>query len=104
LGERAPAAADRIENRAPQRSNEAVAQDLVNPALGCRMPAGEHRLDRQRAERQADPVFTDTVVDRLRHLETAAAHVADSSDRAKKSRDDAQGPIMRLFGTRQDAN
>ena len=104
LGQRTPAAADRIERRPAQPGLEAIPQDVVDTALGRRKTIGEHRLDRQRAERQADPAAADVIVDRLRDLEAAAAHVADQPDRAKKSRDDAERRVARLFLAGEDAN
>ena len=104
LGERPPAAAHGKEHRPREGELQPVAENLVDLALGGALALREHRLDRKGAERQTDPGLSHMVVDRLRHLETAAAHVADSPDRAKESGDDAERRIARLFGARQDAN
>ncbi len=104
LGQRSPAAADRIEDRPARRGLEAVAQDVVDAALGEGVTLGEQRLDRQRAERQADPMVSDMVVRGLRDLEAAAAHVADKPHGAEKSRDHAERRVTRLFFPGEDAN
>ena len=58
----------------------------VDRRLASAPSLGQQRLDRQGAERQADPALADPVVERLGDLEAAAAHVADQADRAGRSR------------------
>ncbi len=104
LGQRAPAAADRIERRPAERGRKFRLQHGVDAALGLRRALGEHRLDRQGAERQADPAVADPVIERLGDFETAAAHVADGPDRAEETGDHAQCGESRLLGSAQDAD
>ena len=87
LGEGPPAAADGVEDRlaqAPAAGSPAACASMRRLAAGTAL--GQQRLDRQRAERQADPALADLVVERLGDLEAAAAHVADEADRAGRSR------------------
>ena len=104
LGERAPAAADRVERRLGERQRQAHAQPLVDLAFGLVAPDREHRLDRQRAERQADRDVADAVVERQRDFEAAAAHVADGADRPIEAGNDAErrssAPLRRPPSTR----
>ena len=104
LRQRAPAAADGVEIRPSELARQAASQSGVNSPLGLRKASREHRLDRQRAERQTDRLISDMVVDRLRHFETAAAHVPDRPDRAEEPRDDAERREPRLFSPAEDAN
>ena len=102
LGERAPPAADRIEDRPRERRLEPGAQNVVHAPLGDVVALGEQRLDRQRAERQARPGVADVVVHRLGHFEAAAAHVADRADRPEEAGDDPERGVARLLRARQD--
>jgi hypothetical protein len=91
FGQRAPAAAHRIEHRPRQLARQALAQNLVDLALRRRKAGPQHGLDRQGAERQTDRAISHMVVDRFRDFEAAPAHVADRPDRAEEPRDHAQG-------------
>jgi hypothetical protein len=104
LGQRAPATPHRIEDRVGQYRRQALGKQRVDLALGMLHPLLEQGFDRQCAERQADPSLADPVVERLRHLQAAAAHVADEAHRTKKARNDAERGVARLFGAAEDAD
>ncbi|MGA2044901.1 MAG: hypothetical protein ABSG83_16200, partial [Roseiarcus sp.] len=104
LGQRAPAAADRIEHRPAERRGQILPQDRIDPAPGFGPPVGEHRFDRQGAERHADPAIADMVVERLGDFEAAAAHVADRPDRAEEAGDHAERGQSRFLGAAEDAD
>ena len=104
LGERAPAAANRIEDFVAERRRQTLPQHVVDRALGGRKALRQQRLDRQRAERQTHPSLANLIIERLRHFQAAPAHVADGPDRAEEAGDDAERPEARLFRAGEDAN
>ncbi len=102
FGERPPAAADGIEHGIGQRGRQAIGQHRVDAALGVIDALLQQRLDRQGAERQADPALADVIVQRLGHLQAAAAHVADEAHRSEEPRDHAEGRETGLLGATED--
>ena len=104
LGERPPAAADGIEDRAGEVGRGAFGESRVDGALGGLRPFGQQRLDRQGAERHRDPALAHMVAEGLGEFEAASAHVPDEALRAKETRDDAERRVARLFGAREDAD
>ena len=104
LGEGAKATADGVEDWLGQYRRQAFSEDRVDASLGLVLAFGQHRLDRQGAERHADRAFADPVVQYLRHLEAAAAHVADETDRAEQARNHALRGVVGLLRPGQHAH
>src|SRR5208337_2392878 len=104
FGDPTPASPDGIEDRPSQPWRQAFPQERVNTAPGFRKAFGKHRLDGQGAERQADALFADIIIERLRKVEAPNFHIADQSHRPKEARNHTQRDKTRFLGSAQDAN